>query len=86
MGKLKSSATGQGYVGETMVHRVTGAQGIVESVHEAKDGWPPEITLKLAEGSFKKGKLSDFREPRGGERKRLSSGSDSKENRATGAK
>ena len=71
MGKSKISATGQGYVGETMVHRASGAIGIVENVLEAKAGWPPEITLKLADGSFKKGKLSDFREPSGTERKKV---------------
>jgi hypothetical protein len=70
MGKSKSSATGQGYVGETMVHRASGAVGVVEGVLEAKAGWPPEITLKLADGSFKKGRLSDFREPSGAERKK----------------
>ena len=69
MGKSKSSTTGLGYVGETMVHRASGATGVVESVVEAKDGWPPEITLKLADGSFKRGKLSDFRELRSAERK-----------------
>ncbi|HMJ89378.1 MAG TPA: hypothetical protein VK530_06160 [Candidatus Acidoferrum sp.] len=71
MGKSKTSATGQGYVGETMVHRASGAVGIVETVLEAKAGWPPEITLKLADGSFKKGKLSDFREPSSSERKKV---------------
>jgi hypothetical protein len=70
MGKSKISATGQGYVGETMVHRASGAIGIVETVLEAQAGWPPEITLKLADGAFKKGKLSDFREPSGAERKK----------------
>lgn len=71
MGKSKISATGQGYVGETMVHRASGAVGIVESVIEAKAGWPPEIALKLADGAVKKGKLSDFREPSGAERKKV---------------
>lgn len=71
MARLKTSATGSGYLGETMVHRVSGAVGVVESVLEAKAGWPPEITLKLQDGSLKKGRLSDFREPRGGERKRV---------------
>ena len=73
MGKSKSSATGQGYVGETMVHRASGAIGVVEGVLEAKAGWPPEISLKLADGSIKKGRLSDFREPSGTERKKISS-------------
>lgn len=69
MAKAKSSTTGLGYVGETMVHRASGATGVVEAVVEAKDGWPPQITLKLADGKLKKGKLSDFRELRGAERK-----------------
>lgn len=72
MGKSKTSATGRGYVGETMVHRISGAVGVVESVLEAKAGWPPEITLKTADG-VKKGKLSDFREPSVAERKKASS-------------
>ena len=55
-----------------MVHRISREVGVVESVLEAKAGWPPEITLKLKDGSFKKGKLSDFREPSSGERKRIS--------------
>ena len=71
MGKFKAAATGEGYLGETMVHRASGAVGIVENVLEAKAGWPPEIKLKLADGSFKKGKLSDFREPSGVERKSI---------------
>jgi hypothetical protein len=48
--------------------------GVVESVLEARDGWPPEITLKLPDGTFKKGKLSDFREPNNAERKHISAG------------
>jgi hypothetical protein len=71
MGKSKTSATGRGYVGETMVHRISREVGVVESVLEAKAGWPPEITLKLADGSLKKGKLSDFREPSSAERKKV---------------
>ena len=71
MGKSKISATGQGYIGEVMVHRASGAAGVVENVLEAKAGGPPEITLKLADGSFKKGKLSDFREPNAAERKKV---------------
>jgi hypothetical protein len=46
--------------------------GVVEGVIEAKAGWPPEITLKLPDGTFKKGKLSDFREPNSAERKKIS--------------
>jgi hypothetical protein len=71
MGKSKTSATGGGYLGETMVHRISREVGVVESVLEARAGWPPEIALKLADGSFKKGKLSDFREPSGAERKKI---------------
>ena len=71
MGKSKISGTGNGYLGETMVHRISRAAGVVESVVEAKAGWPPEITLKLKDGSVKKGKLSDFREPTASERKSI---------------
>jgi len=72
MGKTKRSETGEGYLGEIMVHRTSCAVGIVDNVLEARAGWPPQITLKLRDGSFKKGRLSDFREPRGAERKQLS--------------
>lgn len=70
MSKTKIPATGEGYLGETMVHRLTRAVGVVESVTEAKAGWPPQITLKLSDGSVKKGKLSDFREPSSTEREK----------------
>ena len=72
MGKTKRSETGQGYLGETMVHRVTHAIGVVDSVIEARDGWPPEIRLKLNDGTFKKGRLSDFRKPTSAEQKQFS--------------
>ena len=72
MSKSKKPATGEGYLGETMVHRLTRAVGVVENVIEARDGWPPQITLKLPDGSVKKGKLSDFREPTANERKTVS--------------
>lgn len=72
MAKSKISATGTGYVGEVMVHKASRSLGVVESVLEAKSGWPPEITLKLADGSIKKGKLSEFREASGTERKKIS--------------
>jgi hypothetical protein len=68
MSKIKLPATGQGYLDETMVHKISRAVGVVESVTEAKAGWPPQITLKLTDGSVKKGKLSDFREPSVAER------------------
>lgn len=72
MGKAKIPATGEGYLGEIMVHKTTGAVGVVENVIEAQAGWPPQITLKLPDGSFKKSRLSDFREPRANERKKIS--------------
>lgn len=62
MGKNKIPATGEGYLGEIMVHRITHAVGVVESVSEGRDGWPPQIVLKLPDGSLKKGRLSDFRD------------------------
>jgi hypothetical protein len=71
MSKAKIPATGEGYLGEVMVHRITHATGVVENVIEAKAGWPPEITLKLPDGTVKKGKLSDFREPNSAERKKI---------------
>ena len=71
MGKLKT-ATGRGYLGEVMVHRISREVGIVENVVESQAGWPPEITLKLKSGSLKKGKLGDFREPTGEEKKKHS--------------
>ena len=72
MGKSKIPETGAGYLGETMVHRISRAVGVVEGVIEAKAGWPPEITLKLPDGTFKKGRLSDFREASSAERKKIS--------------
>ena len=72
MGKTKIPATGEGYLGEIMVHKITRAVGVVESVTEAQAGWPPQITLKLPDGSLKKGRLSDFREARANERKKIS--------------
>jgi len=72
MGKTKIAGTGKGYLGETMVHKITRAVGVVESVTEAQAGWPPQITLKLPDGSLKKGRLSDFRETRAYERKKIS--------------
>jgi hypothetical protein len=69
MSKAKIPATGQGYLGEIMVHRIAHVVGVVSDVIEAQAGWPPQITLKLPDGSVKKGKLSDFREPTSAERK-----------------
>jgi len=74
MSKLRNPATGEGYLGEIMVHKISRAAGIVDNVVEAKDGWPPQITLKLKDGSFKKGKLSDFREPHAAEREQVAAG------------
>jgi len=71
MSKTKIPATGEGYLGEIMVHRLTRAIGVVESVIEAKAGWPPQLTLKLQDGTVKKGKLSDFREPSAAEREKF---------------
>jgi hypothetical protein len=72
MSKSKIPETGSGYLGEIMVHRISRVVGVVENVTEARAGWPPEITLKLPDGSFKKGHLSDFREPNAAERKKIS--------------
>jgi hypothetical protein len=74
MSKAKIPETGAGYLGETMVHRISHAVGVVENVVEAKAGWPPEITLKLKDGTVKKGRLSDFREPNSAERKEIPPG------------
>ena len=72
MGKSKIPATGEGFLGEIMVHRLTRAVGVVEHVLEGKAGWPPQITLKFKDGSVKKGNLSDFREPSATEREKFS--------------
>ncbi len=69
MGKTKAAATGKGYLGEIMVHRITGAIGVVESVVEAKAGWPPELTIKLKDGTTRKAKLSEFRDANPHEKK-----------------
>ena len=73
MGKAKTSTTGSGYLGEIMVHKISREVGIVENVIEAEAGWPPQITLKLKDGSLKKGKISDFKEASGQEKKNFSS-------------
>jgi hypothetical protein len=69
MAKSKTAATGSGYLGEVMVHKISHAVGVVENVVEAQAGWPPQITIKLKDGSLKKGKLSDFKEASAHERK-----------------
>ena len=73
MSKFRNPATGDGYLGEIMVHKITHAVGVVENVVEAKAGWPPQITLKLKDGSIKKGNLSDFRDPNHAEREQIAS-------------
>lgn len=72
MGKMKIPATGEGYLGEILVHRLSRAIGVVETVAEGKAGWPPQVVVKLKDGSVKKGKLSDFRDPSGTEREKFS--------------
>jgi hypothetical protein len=72
MAKSKIPATGEGYLGEIMVHRLTGAIGVVAGVIEGKAGWPPQLTLKLQDGTVRKGKFSDFREPSATERGKFS--------------
>ena len=62
MGKTKIPATGEGFLGEIMVHKISRAVGVVDHVTEARDGWPPQIALKLPDGTLKKGRLSDFRD------------------------
>ena len=71
MGKTKRPATGEGYLGEIMVHRASGTVGIVDKEVEASATWPPAFTLKLKDGTLKKGRLHEFREPRPTERKQL---------------
>ena len=71
MGKTKIPATGEGYLGEIMVHKLSRAMGVVENVTLSQAGWPPQITVKLPDGTAKKGRLSDFREPSGNERVKI---------------
>ena len=73
MSKFRNPATGEGYLGEIMVHKISRAVGRVDNVAAGKDGWPPQITLKLKDGSFKKGKVSDFRDPHAAEREQIGS-------------
>ena len=68
MAKTKNPATGEGYLGEIMVHKLSRTVGIVDGVTQAQAGWPPQIILKLTDGIMKKGRLSDFREPSNSER------------------
>jgi len=74
MSRTKKPTTGEGYIGAIMVHRITRAVGTVEHVVVAHDGWPPELILRLPDGSLRKGKLGDFREPTASERKIILSG------------
>ena len=75
MGKTKTSATGKGYLGEIMIHRISGEVGVVEHVIEAQIGWPPQITLKLRNGAFKKGNLGDFKDASAAQKKKFSTNS-----------
>ena len=72
MGKTKIPATGEGFLGEIMVHKISHAVGVVDSVTEAQAGWPPQIALKLPDGTLKKGRLSDFRDASAKERAAIS--------------
>ena len=72
MGKSKNPATGEGFLGEIMVHKLSRVMGVVDSVTQAQAGWPPQIALKLPDGTVKKGRLSDFRDPSGNERAKFS--------------
>ena len=71
MAKIKNPASGEGFLGEIMVHKLSRAIGVVDSVTQAQAGWPPQIALKLPDGTVKKGRLSDFREPSGNERAKI---------------
>jgi len=71
MGKSKNPATGEGFLGEIMVHKLSRAVGVVDGVTQAQAGWPPLIALKLTDGSVKKGRLSEFRKPSGNERAKI---------------
>lgn len=71
MAKNKVPATGEGYLGEIMFHKISRAVGVVENVTETQAGWPPQITLKLADGTVRKGRLSDFRNASVKERSQL---------------
>src|SRR5437868_2638284 len=71
MGKLKTTA-GSGYLGEIMVHKISRAVGVVDAVVEGQAGWPPQLTLKLKDGTLRKGELSDFKEASAKEKKDFS--------------
>lgn len=66
-----------------MVHKVSRAIGVVETVVEGREGWPPQITLKLKDGSLRKGKLSEFRDPNQSEREQISAEPGSEHAKAT---
>jgi hypothetical protein len=72
MSKTKMAATGQGYLGEIMIHRLTRGIGVAENVTEGNSGWPPQINSKLKDGSVKNGMLSVFRKPGGTGRENFS--------------
>jgi len=69
MSKSKKPATGEGYLGEIMVHRTTRGVGVVTDVVEGRAGWAPQLTIRLPDGSVRKGKLSEFRDASASERK-----------------
>ncbi len=72
MAKNKIPGTGEGFLGEIMVHKLSRAIGVVVQVTEAQAGWPPQFTLKQADGTLKKGRIGDFRDPSGNERAKFS--------------
>jgi hypothetical protein len=72
MGKSYRDATGNGYLGEVLVHKISKEVGVVDGVIEAQSGWPPQVTVKLKNGSLKKGRLSDFRLASGTEKAKFS--------------
>lgn len=57
-----------GYLGEIMVYRPTGEIGTAEEAVESKTGWTIEISLKLKDGSVRKGQPSDFAYAKGNQR------------------
>lgn len=60
-----------GYLGEIMVYKPTGEVGAVEGAVESQAGWTTEITLKLKDGSVRKGRPSDFADATGEQRRLL---------------
>lgn len=77
MGQTKATATGKGYLGAIMVHRNSGVIGVVDSVIEAQVGWQPQITLKLRDGSVRKGHLGEFKDASATQRKKFATNPES---------